>query len=333
MPTPSFFRNDGWVKSAQGAAVPGAQIYVCSQPANVDTVPPSPLADLFEDAEGLVPITQPILTDGFGHYDFYVAPDTYTVVVAASGVIQQVYIDQSIGLAGGSGSVELQVNGVDNESQEVLDLADSDTITFEDLGGGQVTAHASSSSFGYNSPWFWSNGATSLSDGSSSNSFDPRANSTDNKLVCLLVFLPTCTVRSLTFRLGTVVGTPNVSFGLYDQFGNKVLDSGSIDLTAGSDVTQTVTLGSPVNIVGGMYYFVQTGETVGGHAPSVSGWTTAYFTLASSAPRIFTTNNSTRFSLATNLRVAGVLPNTLGSLSAGIGGSNYAGIALVLFSQ
>jgi hypothetical protein len=42
--------------------------------------------------------------------------------------------------------LELQVNGVDNAVQTLFDLEDSDTVTFEDLGGGQVTAHASGSS-------------------------------------------------------------------------------------------------------------------------------------------------------------------------------------------
>lgn len=99
MSVPSYFRNDGWVKSATGAAVPGAQIYVCTQPANL-TVPPTPLANIYSDPNGVVPITQPIITDGFGHYDFYVLPGTYTIIVALGGVIQQSYTDQTIGMAG-----------------------------------------------------------------------------------------------------------------------------------------------------------------------------------------------------------------------------------------
>jgi hypothetical protein len=166
MSIPTYFRNDGWVKSAQGAAVPGSQIYICNQPANVDTVPPSPpspLASIFEDATGLVPITQPIITDGFGHYDFYVAPGTYTVVVALSGVIQQVYTDQSIGigasaLTAGSGisivgstisttnTITLQINGADNTDQNKLNFVDVtstgdpfDFISFVDNGSGSIS--------------------------------------------------------------------------------------------------------------------------------------------------------------------------------------------------
>lgn len=104
MSVPTYFRSDGWVKSVTGAAVPGAQIYVATQPANTAFLPPSPLANIFSDPNGLVPINQPILTDGFGHYDFYVLPGTYTVVVGLNGQTSQVYPDQTIGLANaGSG--------------------------------------------------------------------------------------------------------------------------------------------------------------------------------------------------------------------------------------
>ena len=105
---PTFFRNDGWVKATNGPAVPGAQIFVCSQPANVPTglsavsPNPTPLATIYSDPDGLVPITQPIITDGFGHYDFYVLPGTYDVSVYLSGKLQQEYPDQSIGLGSGT---------------------------------------------------------------------------------------------------------------------------------------------------------------------------------------------------------------------------------------
>lgn len=91
----TVFRSDGWVKSALGQAVAGALIYVCTQPANTSVLPPSPLASIFSDPGGLVPIVQPISADGLGHYDFYVAPGTYTVIVANFGEIQEVYPDQS----------------------------------------------------------------------------------------------------------------------------------------------------------------------------------------------------------------------------------------------
>jgi len=107
----TLFRMDGWVKSAVGPATPGASIYVCNQPANTVApiqVPngpplppfvPSPLASIFSDVNGLVPITQPIITDGFGHYNFYASAGFYTVVVMLGGRVQQAYADQNVGEA------------------------------------------------------------------------------------------------------------------------------------------------------------------------------------------------------------------------------------------
>ena len=164
----AFFRSDGWVKSALGAAVPGAQIYICApQPANVDFLPPTPLATIYSDPNGLVPITQPILTDGFGHYDFYTVPGIYTIVVVNAGQVQQVYPDQSVGNVGTGTSntsglipganitiignvisaavpppspgVSLEVNGTPNSSQTVLNLKSSDaSVTITDQGAGNV---------------------------------------------------------------------------------------------------------------------------------------------------------------------------------------------------
>src|SRR6266705_5400428 len=95
----TFFRKDGWVKTVIGPAVAGAQVYVCApQPANVSALPPSPLANIFSDVNGLVPITQPIITDGFGHYDYYAEAGLYTEVIGAAGIVQQVYPDQNLGL-------------------------------------------------------------------------------------------------------------------------------------------------------------------------------------------------------------------------------------------
>lgn len=111
MSAPTFYRSDGFVKSSLGPAVPGALIFVCQQPANLPTsltaaVPtPTPLQGVFSDPNGLVPITQPILTDGFGHYDFYVTPGTYTVAVYLSNVLQQAYEDQTFGLANAADSL------------------------------------------------------------------------------------------------------------------------------------------------------------------------------------------------------------------------------------
>jgi hypothetical protein len=125
-----FTRSDGWVKSAQGPAVPGAQIYVCTQPANPTAGgPPSPLASLFSDPAGAVPIVQPVITDGFGHYDFYVATGTYAVLVYLNNVLQQFYPDQSFGVGTVTSSTTLNTfaaptGPVSFGNQNLTNLAD-----------------------------------------------------------------------------------------------------------------------------------------------------------------------------------------------------------------
>ena len=137
----NYFRTDGWVKSSLGPAIPGTQIYVCTQPANIASAPPSPLAAIFSDPNGLVPITQPIITDGFGHYDFYTTPGVYTVIVGLGGIVQQVYPDQSIGgigSGGGGTALALQANGQPLAYQLLLNLVGAGSVSVADQGNGTV---------------------------------------------------------------------------------------------------------------------------------------------------------------------------------------------------
>ena len=70
-------------------------------------MPPEPLATIFSDPFGASPITQPIIADGFGHYDYYAASGFYTLVIVTNGTIQNSYPDQMVGLpvSGGTGTV------------------------------------------------------------------------------------------------------------------------------------------------------------------------------------------------------------------------------------
>ena len=125
-------------------------MYVCTQPANAGSAPPSPLANIYSDPLGANIITQPIYTDGFGHYDFYTVAGLYTVVVANGGLIQQVYPDQSVGGigTGGTGStLTLENNGVANGNQKLLNLVAGQNISIVDDGEGDITIGASGASF------------------------------------------------------------------------------------------------------------------------------------------------------------------------------------------
>lgn len=123
----AFFRFDTWVRSSVGPSVPGAQIFVLSEPANLPSpltqaIPtPTPLLPIFADVNGLVPITQPMITDGFGHVGFYLATSqAFTLAVYLNGALQNFYPDQfpmGAGAAGsvpGTGNSPLYTNGLAN---------------------------------------------------------------------------------------------------------------------------------------------------------------------------------------------------------------------------
>jgi hypothetical protein len=102
----STFRFDGIVINAIGEAVPGAEVYVCTQPATTSVIPPSPMASLFTDSTGTVPLANPVTVDGNGNYFFYVATGTYTLVYfdPFNRIPTQVFPDQAV-LTPGGGTV------------------------------------------------------------------------------------------------------------------------------------------------------------------------------------------------------------------------------------
>ena len=102
----AIVRDDRWCADAQGRALAGAQVYWCTQPASTATNPPSPLATAYADL-ALDPLTQPALTDGFGHADAYLDDSVlYTVVIwhPLFGENPVVLPDQSLAGGGGGGS-------------------------------------------------------------------------------------------------------------------------------------------------------------------------------------------------------------------------------------
>jgi hypothetical protein len=102
----TVFRVDGSVNTTQGVAISGCDIYVCTQPASTGSIPPSPLATLWADANATVPLANPIQSDGLGNYFFYAAPGEYTLVIndPDGRIEEQILPDQGI-VSPGGGSV------------------------------------------------------------------------------------------------------------------------------------------------------------------------------------------------------------------------------------
>lgn len=106
---PTVFRKDGSINSAQGPALQGVIVYVCTQPAVTNTVPPSPLASIFSDNAGANPINQvtaPLQSDGLGNWFFYAAAGIYTIVLfdPIGRIPTTVFPDQQV-VSQGGGSV------------------------------------------------------------------------------------------------------------------------------------------------------------------------------------------------------------------------------------
>lgn len=305
---PSYFRYDTWVKTAQGPAVAGAQIYVCGQPANVATAPPSPLSLIYADNAGLVPIIQPILTDGFGHADFYVLAGTYTVVVAYGAVIQQVYIDQSIAESGTIPiTIALETNGVPNGNQTLQNLVAGTGITIVDDGVGDVTI-TSTGGGGFSTPGvggFWStNYPLQAVNGFGWTSGAIAVTTINQILVWQFALESMWEISNISTYITIGVAGQSVGFGLYTTEGALVLQSGPISAsTSASGVTVAVT---PTTLSPGVYYFAacSTSDSV----------TVGQFNFASSTNVANLLNNigtPLKIAYAAEPSVASIMPNTI----------------------
>ena len=341
----NIYRKDGWVKTTLGPAIPGAQIWVCTQPANSSALPPSPLAFLFSDPGGLVPITQPIITDGFGHYDYYVAPGLYTEIVAFGGKVQQSYPDQSIGNVGtGSGSsIVFSTNGTPNFNQLAMDLVQGVGITIvtDNLGNTTITgavAPTMTNTVGglvptppndatkylngagtfsvppvYNPPvfatagkgGFLSAGVPLFTYGLVANQGMNRAN---NEIrVWQFENLVTRTISKVTTTGAAYVGG-SANFGIYDSLGNLLLDSGPFTSNPPATTTNAI---SAVTLPVGVYYFAQ----------AASDMTLQFYAFTSTSNPgaqefVLLNANAARVGYAANALVGTSLPATLGTITA-----------------
>jgi hypothetical protein len=305
------------------------------------------LAFIFSDVNGLVPITQPIITDGFGHYDFYAAQGLYTLVVGLGGVISQVYPDQNIGAQGGGsagqtliaganitiignvisavippGGVTLQTNGVNNTLQSKLNLQDTASVTWSsDAFGGVTATAAGGSSFsasGSGILWGSSGLGTSLSGGAAFGAVD------DQILFALMILTNSWTIRRIVTKVQTGTGNAGDRFnvGIYSADGStKIVDIGPTSCASGATTHELAI--TPVVIPAGTYLFVSTRSGgLGGDPQSGFGYDISVAGLATvlsgfdgpgggihsiSYPPLYV-------GLATNTATSSVLPASLGAL-------------------
>jgi hypothetical protein len=133
------------------------------------------------------------------------------------------------------------------------------------------------------------------------------------------------TVSKVTWNVaaGNAAGR-HVAFGIYSADGNtKLVDSGAMSAAALGVITAAV---SPVTLEAGtVYWFVQTSDSIAVTGPAIDEAATTTALLAALS------NSYARYGTAANASVAGVLPTTLGTITAVVTTTAVCGIALALF--
>lgn len=100
-------------RSVSGPAIPGAQIYVCTSTAPLTPAPcqsnGGTEASIYSDIGLSVPITQPVVADGYGNFQYYASAGSYVESITGPGVVS---ISYPVMLAGvGTGCAAAGTNG------------------------------------------------------------------------------------------------------------------------------------------------------------------------------------------------------------------------------
>jgi hypothetical protein len=216
------------------------------------------------------------------------------------------------------GSILLQNNGINNQSQSKLNLESTDSsVTITDLGSGAINLQGKSTSFSTpGQGWFLGGkdfGSVLPNAGAS-----PTPNGTANQVGCVQVILESAWVIShLQAFVITGAGSGNfMTCALYSANGNtKLIDAGAsfVDLSTHSQWTYNVVLSAPVTLQPGVYWFAWGGAQAG----SVLIHTTNIYLNDLINGLNFTDAQvgATRAAVAANGLSAGAMPATLGTLT------------------
>lgn len=226
-----------------------------------------------------------------------------------------------------AGSLLLQTNEVNNGSQSILDLHAGTGITLADNGSGRVTL--STSGGGTQTDFFFSTGAVTPVSITATGSVKGAS---ANLVTVLKITIPAdCTVSKCSFiQADADDPNSNVSLAIYNSSKVLLVDSGAAIFNAGNGGVKTTTLGSPVALGAGEYYFAQAAEIVGSPSNPVNTYTWGTMTNASldKGAQIYV-STATRVATAANVRVANVMPATLGALTP----VNSSNICAAMFSS
>jgi hypothetical protein len=211
----------------------------------------------------------------------------------------------------------LENNGTLNSSQTTLNLESTDSsVVITDEGAGTLNLQASGAGFSGSGAFMIGPGIRSLADVMGASWVPVQSNEVNGSLLTagkLTVYLFQLDV-TLTLTKATVSATSGVfgatsNFGIYSFAGAKLLDTGAFSTVPATTPTNTFTA---VTLKPGVYWHAQASSTA---SPGATFQGLAAVNDAGNILPQFV-KNTTRAATATNLLAGGVLPATLGALTA-----------------
>ncbi len=216
------------------------------------------------------------------------------------------------------GSILLQTDGVNNQSQSVLNLTAGSNITITDEGSGEIEFAAVTGAAG-NGSVFYGPGLLSLN----GVSFTEQLNLAPGAPNTIYVWQFTLPISMTLSKVTSVMfqqagGGYSYSFGIYGANGNLLIDSGEFPFDNTFDVHVTNSFGE-ITLPAGVYYFTQTSDAPDGGSldgPYIlleepDGVPPGVSTMVKLANAVSVTVGT-----ATNARSGGVMPSTLGTINA-----------------
>jgi hypothetical protein len=226
-------------------------------------------------------------------------------------------------VGGGTSTLLLETNGTNNSNQSLLNIAQGTGITITNVSGTTTITNTGGASFttagqGY----FIGPGILDLTPlFTLAVSAFVNSNTSNSLLVYQFVLESTWTISKCLWQVTTTGSAGDlVMFGIYSASGNRLLST-AFDGTINTLQTNTFT---PVTFAPGVYYFAAAdSSSAGTRGPVVqlgSNVTNQMLNM------LGTTSVIT--AVATNLASGGVLPATLGTLTAQTSGTASSGIPL-----
>jgi hypothetical protein len=262
-------RVTNFVLNGVSRPVPGVNVAVLTQPASTVTQPGSPLASIFSDPAGLIPLTNPVTTDGLGNYSFYIAPGVYTLQIYGNGIpTQLVTADFSVplvvnassgtggqfvnglgadgnltyGTPGASAAQNISTNAQTGTSYTVINGDQSKLLTFNNAAAVAVTLPQAGAASSFLAGWwayFENKGAGTVTITPTTSTIDGASSITLAQNVGIALFSDGANYSTFRGQKSSITA----SSGSAHQFANAIDGSGNLSYAqpAASDLSNGVT--------------------------------------------------------------------------------------------